>query len=113
MDRFLESIASHKLYCSVFKISRTDGESDRDTFQFIIGELEAGATILGIVILDSARLEEVFSGWARETFGGQVEERDVLAIDGKTIRRARYKNNRAPHIVSAFASRLEIGRAHV
>lgn len=66
-------------------------------------------TILRVLAgIDSARLEEVFIQWTRETFGGQVEERDVLAIDGKTIRRARYKNNRAPHIVSAFASRLGV-----
>ena len=51
----------------------------------------------------------------RETFGLQIPENEVIAIDGKTLRRSEYtnhndesKSHKAAHVVSAFASSMEI-----
>jgi len=57
-------------------------------------------------------LERALAVYAREAFGSQIPEKEVIAIDGKTIKRSAYKNHnddskshKAAYVVSAFASR--------
>ena len=58
--------------------------------------------------IDAKQLEKVFMEYARETFGKHSVENEVVAIDGKTIRRSEYaptsedkKSHKAAHVVSA------------
>ncbi len=46
----LESVAAHNLHCAVFNVACTDCEAHRHTLEFIVGKLEAGALVIGIVI---------------------------------------------------------------
>ena len=48
----------------------------------------------------------VLADYARETFGSRIPEKEVIAIDGKTIRRSEYRNHndeskshKAAHVV--------------
>ena len=73
-------------------------------------------TILRVLArIDAKQLEKVFIEYARETFGKHIAEDEVLAIDGKTIRRSEYaptgedkKPHKAAHIVSAWAHSLGV-----
>ena len=73
-------------------------------------------TILRVLAgIDGKELEKVLADYARETFGSRIPEKEVIAIDGKTIRRSEYRNHndeskshKAAHVVSAFASSMEI-----
>ena len=73
-------------------------------------------TILRVLAgIDGKELEKVLADYARETFGSRIPEKEVIAIDGKTIRRSEYNNHndeskshKAAHVVSAFASSMEI-----
>ena len=66
-------------------------------------------TILRVLArIDAKQLEKVFIEYARETFGKNSAENEVVAIDGKTIRRSEYtptgedkKPHKAAHVVSA------------
>ena len=66
-------------------------------------------TILRVLArIDAKQLEKVFIEYARETFGKHIAEDEVLAIDGKTIRRSEYaptgedkRAHKAAHVVSA------------
>ena len=66
-------------------------------------------TILRVLArIDAKQLEKVFIEYARETFGKHSAENEVVAIDGKTIRRSEYaptgedkKPHKAAHVVSA------------
>ena len=58
--------------------------------------------------IDAKQLEKVFIEYDRETFGKNSAENEVVAIDGKTIRRSEYtptgedkKPHKAAHVVSA------------
>ena len=70
-------------------------------------------TILRVIAgIDGKELERALAVYAREAFGSQIPEKEVIAIDGKTIKRSAYKNHnddskshKAAHVVSAFASR--------
>ena len=71
-------------------------------------------TILRVLAgIDGKELEKELAVYARETFGTQIPEKEVIAIDGKTIRRSGYtnhkdesKSHKAAHVISAFASSL-------
>lgn len=73
-------------------------------------------TILRVLAgIDGKELERVLASYARQTFGPLIPEKEVIAIDGKTIRRSGYtnhndqsKSHKAAHVVSAFASSMEI-----
>ena len=73
-------------------------------------------TILRVLAgIDGKELEKALAVYARETFGTQIPEKEVIAIDGKTIRRSGYtnhkdesKSHKAAHVISAFASSLGI-----
>ena len=73
-------------------------------------------TILRVLAgIDGKELERVLAVYARETFGSQIPEKEIIAIDGKTIKRSAYtnhndesKSHKAAHVVSAFASSMEI-----
>ena len=65
-------------------------------------------TILRVLArIDAKQLEKVFIEYARETFGKHIAEDEVLAIDGKTIRREYAptgedkRAHKAAHVVSA------------
>ena len=67
-------------------------------------------TILRVLAgIDGKELEKVLADYARETFGSRIPEKEVIAIDGKTIRRSEYRNHndeskshKAAHVVSSF-----------
>ena len=73
-------------------------------------------TILRVLArIDTKQLEEVFIAYARETFGKKVAANEVVAIDGKTIRRSAYTPgdktktaHKACHVVSAWANSLGV-----
>ena len=73
-------------------------------------------TILRVLAgIDGKELEKVLAVYARGTFGSLIPEKEVMAIDGKTIQRSGYtnhndasKSHKAAHVVSAFASSMEI-----
>ncbi len=73
-------------------------------------------TILRVLAgIDGKELEKALAVYTRETFGSLIPEKEVIAIDGKTIRRSEYtnhndelKSHKAAHVVSAFASSMEI-----
>ena len=65
--------------------------------------------------IDTKQLEKVFIEYAREVFGKNSAENEVVAIDGKTIRRSEYaptgedkKPHKAAHVVSAWAYSLGV-----
>ena len=58
--------------------------------------------------LTQNKKEKVFIEYARQTFGKNIPENEVLAIDGKTIKRSEYapegedkKPHKVAHVVSA------------
>jgi len=69
-------------------------------------------TILRVLaMIDPKQFEKVFIEYARQTFGNNIPENEVLAIDGKTIKRSEYapegkdkKPHKAAHVVSAKVS---------
>ena len=73
-------------------------------------------TILRVLArIDTKQLEKVFIEYARETFGKKPAKNEVVAIDGKTIRRSAYtpgdktkKAHKACHVVSAWANSLGV-----
>ena len=73
-------------------------------------------TILRVLArIDTKQLETVFIEYARETFGKKVAANEVVAIDGKTIRRSAYTPgdktktaHKACHVVSAWANSLGV-----
>ncbi|MBR1912532.1 MAG: ISAs1 family transposase, partial [Treponema sp.] len=73
-------------------------------------------TILRVLAgIDGKELEKALAAYTRETFGSLIPEKEIIAIDGKTIRRSEYKNHndeskshKAAHVVSAFASSMGI-----
>ena len=73
-------------------------------------------TILRVLArIDAKQLEKVFIDYARAAFGTKVAKNEVLAIDGKTIRRSEYipadenkTSHKAAHIVSAWAHSLGV-----
>ena len=51
-------------------------------------------TILRVLAgIDGKELEKVLAVYARGTFGSLIPEKEVMAIDGKTIRRSGYTNH--------------------
>ena len=61
--------------------------------------------------LTQNKKEKVFIEYARQTFGNNIPKNEVLAIDGKTIKRSEYapegedkKPHKAAHVVSAKVS---------
>ena len=66
-------------------------------------------TILRVLArIDAKQLEKVFIDYAREAFGKKLVEKEVMAIDGKTIKRSEYAPadedktpHKAAHVVSA------------
>ena len=73
-------------------------------------------TILRVLArTDGKELERTLVKYAKVMFGPELPEKEVIAIDGKTIRNSSYenssdtnKNHRAAHVVSAFASSMGI-----
>lgn len=73
-------------------------------------------TILRVLArIDTKQLETVFIEYAREAFGKKIAKDEVVAIDGKTIRRSAYtpgdkakKSHKACHVVSAWANSLGV-----
>ena len=69
-------------------------------------------TILRVfAMIDPKQFEKVFIEYARQTFGNNIPKNEVLAIDGKTIKRSEYtpegkdkKPHKAAHVVSAKVS---------
>ena len=65
--------------------------------------------------LTQNKKEKVFIEYARQTFGKNIPENEVLAIDGKTIKRSEYapegedkKPHKAAHVVSAWSHSLGV-----
>lgn len=61
-------------------------------------ELPNGIPIAGTILrvlagIDGKEFEKAMAAYARETFGPLIPEKDVIAIDGKTIRRSVYTNH--------------------
>lgn len=52
--------------------------------------------------IDSGCLEKCFLGWVQSLI--EIEEKEVIAIDGKTVRRSNDKERSAIHMVSAWAT---------
>ena len=73
-------------------------------------------TILRVLArIDAKQFEKVFIDYARQTFGKNIPENEVLAIDGKTIKRSEYvpegqdkKPHKAAHVVSAWSHSLGV-----
>ena len=73
-------------------------------------------TILRVLArIDTKQFEKVFIEYARQTFGKNIPENEVLAIDGKTIKRSEYapegedkKPHKAAHVVSAWSHSLGV-----
>jgi predicted transposase YbfD/YdcC len=67
-------------------------------------------------LLNPLQFRAVFTAWIKE-FQKEIEENEVIAIDGKTLRRSfdHSGNNPAIHMVSAFAtnSRIVLGQIKV
>lgn len=76
------------------------GVPSHDTFGKVFSRLDADA------------LSEKFSGWMsqlRLELAGIAElQEKTIAIDGKTIRRSGSKDQKASHVITAFASELEL-----
>ena len=45
--------AAHEFDCAVFKVACADGEAYGYAFEFVVGEFESGAFVVGIVVLDA------------------------------------------------------------
>lgn len=65
--------------------------------------------------IDGKELERLLVKYTREVFGPKIPEKEVIAIDGKTIRNSKHtnftdgeKSHKASHVVSAFASSMGI-----
>ena len=62
--------------------------------------------------LDAAALSEKFSGWMSQLRLERADvaelQRKTIEIDGKTIRRSGSKEQKARHVITAFASELEL-----
>ena len=62
--------------------------------------------------IDPKQFESCFINWVKEL--ANLNDKEVVAIDGKTIRGAKHKGKKAPyHIVSAWASEQNIVLGHV
>ncbi|MEK8225020.1 hypothetical protein NKG05_00930 [Oerskovia sp. M15] len=66
------------------------GRADESTFRRLFA------------VLDADLLDRLLGGWAASRTG-TVEGRQVIAIDGKTVRGARTRARAAPHLVAALA----------
>ncbi len=66
-------------------------------------------TILRVLAgIDSKQLEKVFCEYTKDIFKEQLPRQEIIAIDGKTIRRSESASQKAAHVVSAFASSLGV-----
>jgi hypothetical protein len=67
-------------------------------------------------LLDPEQFKKCFVSWV-ESFQNVLTEKEVIAIDGKTLRRSfdKAKNNKAIHMVSAFATQagLVLGQTKI
>jgi len=65
--------------------------------------------------LDVAALEAALGGWAEDVLTAlpaQEGEREVMAIDGKTLRRSRKQGAPGAHLLSALSHRLGVTLGH-
>lgn len=65
--------------------------------------------------IDSKQFEKAFVKYVRETLGKEIPGGEVLAMDGKTIRRSGYSPksedktpHKASHVVSAWATSMGV-----
>ena len=66
-------------------------------------------TILRVLAgIDSKQPEKVFCEYTKGIFKEQLPQQEIVAIDGKTIRRSATDTRKAAHVVSAFASSLGV-----
>ncbi len=66
-------------------------------------------TILRVLAgIDTKQLEKVFCEYTKGIFKEQLPQQEIIAIDGKTIRRSESASQKAAHVVSAFASSLGV-----
>ena len=54
-------------------------------------------------LLDPAELNRCFSAWVSDVCGESKAEREVVSVDGKTVRGSKSKDKKALHMVSAWA----------
>ena len=71
------------------------GIPSQDTFERVFSKLNPVA------------LAEIFRVWIKET-GETIKDYTTVAIDGKTIRRSKSSHKKAIHVVTAFASDLQL-----
>lgn len=73
-------------------------------------------TILRVLAgIDGRELEKILIKYTREMFSDKIAEKEIIAIDGKTIRNSQHtdfndetKSHKAAHVVSAFASSMGV-----
>jgi predicted transposase YbfD/YdcC len=85
---------THKELLSQF-LELPYGIPSQDTFERVFSKLNPAA------------LAGVFLAWIKET-RNTIKDHTTVAIDGKTIRRSKSSHKKAVHIVTAFASSLQL-----
>ena len=63
--------------------------------------------------IDAKQFEKVFIDYARQTFGKNIPENEVLAIDGKTIKRSEYApegEDKKPHKAAHVSAKVAFTR---
>ena len=91
-------------------------EEDLKKYLELPNGIPSSDTILRVLAgIDGKELEKFLVKYTREVFGSKLPDKEVIAIDGKTIRNSEYtnftddeKSHKASHVVSAFASSMGI-----
>ena len=60
-------------------------------------------------MIDPSEFERCFRKWVSSVCGGaEAEEREIISIDGKTLRRSGSREQSPVHMVSAWANRKQL-----
>ena len=112
---FIGMLCGHKSIEQIYFYAKLSEQALKKYLKLENG-IPSSDTILRVLArIDTKQFEEVFIDYARQTFGKNIPKNEVLAIDGKTIKRSEYiteskdkKSHKVAHVVSAWSHSLGI-----
>jgi predicted transposase YbfD/YdcC len=95
-------VAGSRSFAAIGQWAADAGTEVLDALGATRGAAEESTFRRAFAALDAGRLDAVLGAWLW-TRAAQVSGRMVIAVDGKTVRGAKHRNGKAPHLVAALA----------
>ena len=112
---FIGMLCGHKSIEQIYFYAKINEQALKKYLKLENGIPSSDTILRVLAMIDPKQFEKVFIEYARQTFGNNIPENEVLAIDGKTIKRSEYtpegkdkKPHKAAHVVSAWSHSLGV-----